>query len=95
MKKFPRIEPYYAVKCNSDINLLKLLAFLGVGFDCASKNEIQTILDLGVSADRIIYANPCKQLSYLQYAYENGVNLMTFDNEQELYKIKVTHPNAK
>jgi ornithine decarboxylase len=75
--------------------LLKLLAYLGAGFDCASKNEIQSILDLGVSPDRIIYANPCKQASYIKYAYQNGVNTTTFDNDNELYKIKEHHPNAK
>ncbi len=75
--------------------MLKLLAYFGAGFDCASKNEIQSILDLGVSPDRIIYANPCKQASYIRYAYKAGVNTMTFDNEQELYKIKANHPNAK
>ena len=34
---FPKILPYYAVKCNSDPLLLKVLASLGTGFDCASK----------------------------------------------------------
>jgi len=75
--------------------LLKLLAFLGAGFDCASKNEIQSVLDLGVSPSRIIYANPCKQASMIRYAYKSGVEYMTFDNETELYKIKENHPNAK
>ena len=83
------------MKCNGDQNLIRLLAYLGAGFDCASKKEIQTVLDLGVSPDRIIYANPCKQASYIKYAYKNGVNCMTFDNEQELYKIKENHPQAK
>ena len=46
-------------------------------------------------ADRIIYANPCKQSSYVRYAQEVGVDTMTFDNEQELMKIQQTHPNAK
>jgi len=91
----PRVKPHYAMKCNGDKMLLKLLAYLGAGFDCASKQEIQSVLDLGVSADRIIYANPCKQASYIKYAYENGVETMTFDNEHELYKMKEHHPNAK
>jgi diaminopimelate decarboxylase len=91
----PRVEPHYAIKCNGDPMLLKLLAYLGAGFDCASKNEIQSILDLGVSPDRIIFANPCKQASYIRYAYNQGVDTMTFDNEAELYKIKDNHPNAK
>jgi len=90
-----RVTPHYAVKCNDDTNVIKLLAFLGAGFDCASKGEIQKVMDLGVSADRIIYANPCKQSSYIRYAAEVGVDTMTFDNEQELMKIKQLHPKAK
>ena len=61
IKKFPRVIPHYAVKCNSDKVMLKVLASLGCCFDCASITEIQSVLDLGVSPDRIIYANPCKQ----------------------------------
>lgn len=93
--RLPRVEPHYAVKCNTDTMLLKLLAFLGASFDCASKNEIQRVLDLGVAPHRIIFANPCKQASYIKYAYKVGVDYMTFDNEQELYKIKEHHPRAK
>lgn len=93
--RLPRVEPHYAIKCNTDLMLLKLLAFLGAGFDCASKNEIQKVLDLGVAPDRIIFANPCKQASFIKYAYKMGVDYMTFDNELELYKIKEYHPNAK
>lgn len=93
--QLPRVEPHYAIKCNTDTMLLKLLAFLGAGFDCASKNEIQRVLDLGVSPHRIIFANPCKQASYIKYAYKVGVDYMTFDNELELYKIKEHHPRAK
>jgi len=93
--RLPRVEPHYAIKCNTDTMLLKLLAYLGAGFDCASKNEIQRVLDLGVAPHRIIFANPCKQASFIKYAYKMGVNYMTFDNEHELYKIKESHPNAK
>lgn len=39
----PDIQPFYAVKCNEDRLLLKTLAGLGAGFDCASK-----VLDRGV-----------------------------------------------
>lgn len=93
--RLPRVEPHYAVKCNTDQMLLKLLAFLGTSFDCASKTEIQKVLDLGVSPHRIIFANPCKQASNIKFAYKKGVDYMTFDNENELYKIKECHPNAK
>lgn len=60
----PNVKPFYAVKCNPDELILKLLAKLGCNFDCASKNEIAKIINLGVSPDRIIYAHPCKQPQY-------------------------------
>jgi len=53
------------------------------------------LIDLRVAPSRIIYANPCKETSYIQYAAEHGVSLMTFDNEKELFKIKTTFPEAK
>lgn len=55
-----------AVKCNSDPLLLRTFAALGGGFDCASKNEIATVLDLGVDPSRIIYAHTCKQISHIK-----------------------------
>ncbi|KAG0348550.1 hypothetical protein BGZ54_004591 [Gamsiella multidivaricata] len=91
----PRIEPFFAMKCNPDPMVLRLLASLGTGFDCASKNEIQSILDLGVDPTRIIYANPCKQNAFVKYAHTNNVRMMTFDNAEELHKIKRFHPNAQ
>ncbi|KAA8905532.1 pyridoxal-dependent decarboxylase [Sphaerosporella brunnea] len=103
----PRIEPFYgihsrdvpltlpvAVKCNQDPAVLRLLAKLGTGFDCASKTEIKQILDLGVEPHRIIYANPCKTASYVRYAADNNIRMMTFDNPEELYKVKKFFPDA-
>lgn len=91
----PRVEPFYAVKCNSDPMVTKLLAALGTGFDCASKAEIQQILNLGVESSRIIYANPCKQSSHIRFAADSDVRMMTFDNKDELYKIKRTAPETQ
>lgn len=87
--------PCLAVKCNPDQKVLQLLAALGTGFDCASKQEISDILDLGVSPERIVYAHPCKTASYLRYARSQDVALMTFDNAEELQKIKKTYPDAR
>ncbi len=53
------------------------------------------VLDHGVSPDRIIYANPLKQISHLQFAAKMGVDCMTFDTEGELRKIKEHYPSAK
>lgn len=71
------------------------MAKLGNGFDCASKSEIDLALDTGVDPSRIIYAQPCKTKSYLRYAAQRGVKQMTFDNVDELYKIKANFPDAE
>lgn len=53
------------------------------------------MLKLGVKPSRIVYANPCKQNSYIRYAAKENVDLMTFDNEAELYKVKIAFPSAR
>ncbi|KAF3907376.1 hypothetical protein ABW21_db0208029 [Orbilia brochopaga] len=91
----PRIEPFYAVKCNPDTQVLRLLANLGCGFDCASKKEMETILSMGISPSRIVYAHPCKTASFIRYAAAEGVDHMTFDNAEELYKCQRYFPHAR
>ncbi|XP_043685388.1 antizyme inhibitor 2-like [Vespula pensylvanica] len=39
IEKMPRIVPYYAIKCNSNPMVIKLLAAMNGSFDCASKNN--------------------------------------------------------
>lgn len=95
MKFMPDIKPYYAVKCNPNPVLLEALASLGANFDCASENEIKTIIEITNDPTRIIFANPCKMSSQIRYARANDVDCMTFDCEEELYKIKLYHPYAK
>ena len=94
-KHLKRVTPHYAVKCNPDPTVLRLLAELGTGFDCASKAEIEQVLSMGVDPDRIIYAQPCKTKSYLRYTVKQNVSQMTFDNTDELYKIKEISPSAE
>ncbi|KEY80558.1 ornithine decarboxylase [Aspergillus fumigatus] len=91
----PDVLPFYAVKCNPDPNLLRLLANLGTGFDCASIEELRTVLSLGVDPCRIIFANPCKSVSSLVFAARTGVTRTTFDNLDELDNIRTFLPNAE
>ncbi|OMO99090.1 Ornithine/DAP/Arg decarboxylase [Corchorus capsularis] len=68
---------------------------LGSNFDCSNLAEIEALLSLGVSPDRIIFANPCKAESHIKYAASVGVNLTTFDSEEELVKIQKWHPKCR
>ena len=92
----PRVEPFYAIKCNPNPQLVECLSKMPkMGFDCASSAELSLALNLDTPEDKIIYANPCKGLSHLKYAKEHGIRMMTFDNESELLKIKTHYPEAE
>lgn len=68
---------------------------MGVNFDCASSDEIDRVLSLGVDSSRIIYANPCKSAPAVRHAAKYGVRQTVFDNEGELYKIKKNAPSSE
>lgn len=91
----PKVKPYYAVKCNPNEALLKLLTKLDVYFDCASKNEIAIVKSLDVDSEKIIFANPCKASQQIKFARGEDVNMLVFDNIYELLKIRLYHPNAE
>jgi len=94
MDLLPNIRPHYAIKCNPNDAIIQLLAKLGTGFDCASKHEIAQVLNFKVPPEDIIFAHPCKAYNQIQYARTVDVDLMTFDDESELWKIKPFHPKA-
>jgi ornithine decarboxylase len=91
----PNIKPFYAVKSNPDKKIIQLLLSMGAGMDCASMYEIKLALENGVAPSDIIYANPVKSQEYLLFAKDNGVDLMTFDCPEELYKIHKFYPSAR
>jgi len=91
----PRVVPFYAVKCNPDKAIIRVLASLGAGFDCASREEIQLVKSFDCPPHKIIYANPCKPASHIRFACKEGVRMVTFDNEDELIKISKYMPDAE
>ena len=60
---FPFSRIYYAVKANPAVEVLELLRDLGSNFDIASRYELDRVLALGVSPDRISYGNTIKKRS--------------------------------
>jgi diaminopimelate decarboxylase len=96
----PRIDPFYAVKCNPEPALMEALAALGCGFDCASVAELKkaaaALEAAGCSEDeaatRVIFANPCKRPADFRYAREQGVRVTTFDTRSELEKVAALNP---
>lgn len=91
----PRVEPHYAVKCQPDPVVIQMLAALGCNFDCASVAELQLVTNLGVSADRVILAQPCKVRNCLRLAADIQVGLTVTDSVEDLRKTARFWPNAR
>lgn len=83
----PDVKPFYAVKCNPDPNLVKRLAKVGFGFDCASKKELEDILPVAGGSHNIVYANPCKSERDLYFARSNGAPTTVVDSFEEVDKL--------
>ncbi len=93
--QLPKVIPYYAIKANPHPDVIRTFLKLGSHFDVASANEMNLVLSLGASPQKIIFANTIKSIKDIQEAYKRRVMLMTFDNEPELYKIAKYAPGAQ
>ena len=87
-KTLPWIKPYYAMKSNPIMPLIQDVARSNLGFDCASKGEIQKALNLGIFPNNIVYSNSIKEEKDIKFAMKNEVILTTADTFEELQKIK-------
>ncbi|KAJ4460571.1 putative Ornithine decarboxylase [Paratrimastix pyriformis] len=95
-EEMPIVHPHYAIKSNPDPLILRTLALLGAGFDCASPGEIADVLAADVDPARIIYANPVKSHTAIQFALDRNVTTFTFDCAVELEKLlSHPHPNMR
>lgn len=86
--ELPFIKPYYAVKSNPDMELLKWLHTEGVRFDCASGREIRDVLSIsGATSSSIIFANPHKTMADMALAKEVGIERTVVDSPEEVDRI--------
>jgi ornithine decarboxylase len=102
-KYLPRVQVYFAVKANSDPAIVRTLFKEGSSFDVASMPEFmivhENIKHLPAKQrqdwiwDKIIYANPTKPVETLEELNQYKP-LVTFDNFEEINKIKRHAPNA-
>ncbi len=102
-ERLPNIQVYFAVKANSNPEIVKTLYKMGSSFDVASMPEFmivhEYIKDLPDKErqdwiwDKIIYANTIKPIETLK-ALDQYNPLVTFDNSEELKKIRQHAPHA-
>ncbi|MCK9578182.1 type III PLP-dependent enzyme [bacterium] len=94
-KNLPYAKIYYAVKANPNSEVIKVLADRGSNFDIATIFELNQLLDLGISAERMSYGNTIKKEKDIAYAYSKGVRLFATDSESDLNKIAKQAPGSR
>jgi len=94
-KNLENMEIYYAVKANSHVEILKTLDRLGSNFDVASRGEIDKLLSLNIGTNRMSFGNTIKHERDIRFAYEQGIEMYSFDSEMELEKIARNAPGAR
>ena len=90
-----KVKTYYSVKANPDRGLLKFIAALGVGFEIASSDELNRLLNLNVSSRLIISGNPVKIPNFIRYAYNSGIREFVIDSADEIDKIVKFAPQSR
>ena len=92
---FPFAKIYFAVKANPATEILELLRDLGACFDIASIYELDKVLSLGISPDRLSYGNTIKKAKDIKYAYDKGVRLFATDSESDIKNLAKYAPESK
>ncbi len=92
---FPYAKTYYAIKANPGEELLRILDSRGCNFDVASRYELDKVLAIGVTGDRVSFGNTIKKAKDIRYFHEMGVNLFATDSEADLRNIAKAAPGAR
>lgn len=77
----------YAVKANSNIAVLQVLAKLGAGFDIVSSGELRRVLKAGGQPNRIIFSGVGKTREEMREALEVGIACFNVESEAELERL--------
>jgi diaminopimelate decarboxylase len=77
----------YAVKANSNLAVLNVLARLGSGFDIVSEGELQRVLRAGGSPKKVVFSGVGKQEHEIRMALHHGILCFNIESEQELHDL--------
>lgn len=78
----------YAVKANSNIAVLNVLARLGAGFDIVSLGELERVLAAGGAPEKIVFSGVGKTVLEMQRALEAGIHCFNLESEAELDRLQ-------
>ncbi|WP_406042320.1 diaminopimelate decarboxylase [Succinimonas sp.] len=77
----------YAVKANSNLSVLRLMASLGAGFDIVSGGELARVLKAGGDPARVVYSGVAKTEKEITFALDAGILSFNVESEAEMERI--------
>lgn len=77
----------FAVKANSNLAVLNVMARLGSGFDIVSKGELQRVLAAGGEAAKTVFSGVGKSVADIEFALQQNIRCFNVESEQELERI--------
>lgn len=77
----------YAVKANSNIGILNVMAKLGSGFDIVSQGELERVLAAGGEASKVVFSGVAKSRAEIMRALEVGIRCFNVESVAELHHI--------
>ncbi|MCR4613654.1 MAG: diaminopimelate decarboxylase [Bacteroidaceae bacterium] len=84
VKRIPNLHVHYAVKANAHPCVLAEILKAGLGIDCVSGGEIQTVLDAGFDPAKIVFAGVGKADWEIRLALEAGIFCFNVESKEEL-----------
>ncbi|UTD12866.1 type III PLP-dependent enzyme [Treponema denticola] len=94
-ENFPYADIFYAIKANPHEEIISMLNEMGSCFDIASRYELDKVLKLGVSPERLSYGNTIKKAKDIAYFYEKGVRMFATDSKDDLKNIAQFAPGSR
>ena len=80
-------EVCYAVKANSNLAVLGVLAKLGSGFDIVSEGELRRVIAAGGNPAKVVFSGVGKRDSEMRFALERGIACFNVESETELRRL--------
>jgi diaminopimelate decarboxylase len=97
-KNFETFSPLicFAVKSNSNLNLIHEIKKLGLGADVVSKGELLLAIKAGINPNKIVFSGVGKTSEEIEFAIDKRILLINAESESELKEIeKIAHRKKK
>ena len=87
---FKKLSPLicFAIKSNSNLNIIREIKKFGLGADVVSKGELMQAIKAGISPDKIVFSGVGKTYTELKYAIDKKILLINSESNSEVKEIE-------